>query len=544
METKLLNNRYRILQTIGRGGFGETFLATDTHMPSERQCVIKQLKPAIQPPEVWVKERFQREAAILEELGENNHQIPRLYAYFTEGGDFYLVQEWIAGINLKQKLTTSGPLTEAEVTDILLKLLPVLEYTHKHKIIHRDLKPENIILREGDLFPVLIDFGAVKEAIITLGNQNHSSLSISIGTPGYMSSEQAAGRPVYSSDLYSLGLTAIYLLTGKTPQELEIDSQTGEILWRQQAPNIHSNLASVIDRSIRFHPRDRFQSAQEMLQALRPQQSSGRASTQVVAPVYNTEKKTIPTGETMVLDHPYLKESRNNPFKLVLGLLLLGGGITIGAIALIISLLLPRAKYTPTAIPDIVTSTPPTITLPPLEPHQSGNLETHAGTIPIPESLPEEVVKPKPTPLEKPILPLPVATEDVPIFAINTEQKEVLANLGDPDSQQRGYWHNTVVWTYANLVSGVEVKYTFDTKNEKLRQSEAIFNQGASLEVMTKTLNLLLGGQAPDSILSALTSVSDNETDLRSFSYKDKRGMIKRDTKENINIIVSASDFN
>jgi serine/threonine-protein kinase len=247
----------------------------------------------------------------------------------------------------------------------------------------------------------------------------------------------------------------------------------------------------------------------------------------------------------MVLDHPYLKESRNNPFKLVLGLLLLGGGITIGAIALIISLLLSRAKYTPTAIPEIVTSSPPpTVTLPPLEPHQSGNLETYAGAIPIPESVPEEVVKPKPTPLEKPILPPPVATEDVPIFAINTEQKEVLATLGEPDSQQRGYWHNTVVWTYSNLVSGVEVKYTFDTKNEKLRQSEAIFNQGASLEVMTKTLNLLLGDEAPDPILSALTSVSDNETDLRSFSYQDKRGMIKRDTKENINIIVSASDFN
>ena len=543
MQTKLLNNRYRILQTIGRGGFGETFLAIDTHMPSERQCVIKQLKPAIQPPEPWVKERFQREAAILEELGENNHQIPRLYAYFAEGGDFYLVQEWIAGINLKQKQTTLGPSTEAQVTDILVKLLPVLEYTHKHKIIHRDLKPENIILREGDCFPVLIDFGAVKEAIITQGNHNHSSLSISIGTPGYMSSEQAAGRPVYSSDLYSLGLTAIYLLTGKTPQELEIDPQTGEILWRQQAPHIHSNLASVIDRSIRFHPRDRFQNAQEMLQALRPQKSSGRASTQVITPVYNTDKKAIPTGQTMVLDHPYLKESGNNPFKLVLALLLLGGGITLGAIALIISLLLPRAKYT--ATPEIVTQTPPaTVTLPPLQPHQSGNLEPYAEAIPIPESLPEEVVKPTPIPLETPIPRPPVAREDVPIFAINTQQKEVLATLGEPDSQQRGYWHNTVVWTYLDSVSGAEVKYTFNTKNEKLRQSEAIFNEGASLEVMTKTLNILLGGQAPDSVLSALTAVSDNETDLRSFSYQDKRGMIKRDTKENINIIVSASDFN
>jgi serine/threonine-protein kinase len=90
MTTPLLNNRYQILKTLGRGGFGETFLAIDTHMPSARQCVIKLLKPVVEDPEIpqWLKERFQREAIILEELGEHNPQIPRLYAYFTEQGNF------------------------------------------------------------------------------------------------------------------------------------------------------------------------------------------------------------------------------------------------------------------------------------------------------------------------------------------------------------------------------------------------------------------------------------------------------------------------
>lgn len=97
MNQQILNNRYRIINTLASGGFGETFLAQDTQMPSGRFCVIKQLKPIVNNPQIYqlVQERFQREAAILEELGETNNQIPRLYAYFTENGQFYLVQEWI-----------------------------------------------------------------------------------------------------------------------------------------------------------------------------------------------------------------------------------------------------------------------------------------------------------------------------------------------------------------------------------------------------------------------------------------------------------------
>lgn len=83
MTPTLLNNRYRIIQTLGSGGFGDTFLAEDTQMPSQRRCVIKQLKPITNNPQIYqlVQQRFQREAAILEELGEENPQIPRLYAY-------------------------------------------------------------------------------------------------------------------------------------------------------------------------------------------------------------------------------------------------------------------------------------------------------------------------------------------------------------------------------------------------------------------------------------------------------------------------------
>ncbi|HIK06307.1 MAG TPA: protein kinase [Trichormus sp. M33_DOE_039] len=270
MET-LLENRYRVIQTLGSGGFGETFLAEDTQMPSNRRCVVKLLKPIHNNPEIYqlVKERFQREAAILEDLGSYTDQIPTLYAYFQSNEQFYVIQEWVEGDTLTAKFYKQGVFSESLVKDILVNLLPILEYVHSKRIIHRDIKPDNIILRHRDGKPVLIDFGAVRESMGTVVNsQGNPTSSIVIGTPGYMPSEQAAGRPIYSSDIYSLGLTAIYLLTGKQPQELDTDPRTGEIMWHQYALSVSPTLAAVLDRAIAYHPRERFVTAREMLEAL------------------------------------------------------------------------------------------------------------------------------------------------------------------------------------------------------------------------------------------------------------------------------------
>lgn len=272
MTPALLNNRYQVIQTLGAGGFGTTFLAEDTQMPSRRKCVIKQLKPIANNPEIYqlVQERFQREAAILEELGDGNSQIPRLYAYFLEDGLFYLIQEWVEGVTLRDKVQAEGVVTEAIAQQILLNILPVLTYVHDQRIVHRDIKPDNIILRKRDEKPVLIDFGAVRETMGTVVNsQGNSASSIVIGTPGFMPSEQAAGRPMYSSDLYSLGLTMIYMLTARFPQELDLDPRTGDITWRQYAPQVSAPFADLLDKAIQYHPRDRYAMADEMLIALK-----------------------------------------------------------------------------------------------------------------------------------------------------------------------------------------------------------------------------------------------------------------------------------
>jgi serine/threonine protein kinase, bacterial len=265
-----LNNRYEVIRELGDGGFGKTFLVRDLQMPSARECVVKQLKPLHENAEIYamVQERFQREAAILEQLGEHD-QVPRLYAYFCEADLFYLVEEYVEGDTLTQKVQREGAQSEAIVTAMLVNLLPAIVHVHQQKIVHRDIKPDNILLRRSDQKPVLIDFGAVKETMATVLNaQGDSSRSIVVGTPGYMPSEQMVGRPVYGSDLYSLGLTAIYMLTGKLPQDLDTDPQTGAFLWRGYAPNVSQGMAAVLDRAIQISPGSRFGSAQEMFMAL------------------------------------------------------------------------------------------------------------------------------------------------------------------------------------------------------------------------------------------------------------------------------------
>lgn len=272
----LLNNRYQVLKSIGSGGFGETFLAEDTQMPSGRRCVVKKLHPVSHHQQLYplIKERFQREAAILEDLGSHSDRIPTLYAYFEENNDFYLVQELIEGMTLTDIIQSQSNFSESYVRDFLVNFLPILDYVHQKHIIHRDIKPDNIIIRQSDQKPVLIDFGAVKEAIATtMSSSGSPQTSIAIGTRGFMSSEQAAGRPVYNSDLFATGLTVIYLLTGKRPQDIETNNYTGQILWKQYAPQVSPTLAVILDKAISAHSCDRYTTAQEMLQALQSQTS-------------------------------------------------------------------------------------------------------------------------------------------------------------------------------------------------------------------------------------------------------------------------------
>ena len=266
---QLLKHRYQILRVLSEtGGFAQTFLGEVTDMPSRRRCVIKKLRPIADPEGFkYSQARFEREAALLESLGDSSEQIPKLYAYFVEDQEFYIVQEFVEGPTLRQIVQQGAPLDENAVGELLIALLDVLAYVHEQNVIHRDIKPDNIILRRRDNMPVLIDFGIVKE-ILRASDDGNLTYSLVAGTPGYISPEQAAGQAVFASDLYSLGVTAIFLLTGKSPR-LMTDSATGKLNWRQHRLGVNPAFAAILDKSTELYLPDRYQSARQMREDLR-----------------------------------------------------------------------------------------------------------------------------------------------------------------------------------------------------------------------------------------------------------------------------------
>jgi serine/threonine-protein kinase len=266
----LLNNRYRVIQALGQGGFGATFLAIDESLPGQPNCVIKQLRPSATAPHVlqMARELFEREARTLGQIG-NHPQVPRLLDYFEANQEFYLVQEYVSGYTLQQIVKRDGPLIEQEVKRFLSEVLPVLEYIHKNRVIHRDIKPANMIRRAQDGKLVLIDFGAVKyqNQPNAVNSEQTAFTSYAIGTPGFAPPEQMAMRPVPASDIYALGVTCIYLLTAKSPKDLDYDPSTGELLWQKHV-HINDHFISVLRKMLEVSVRHRYQSADDIFRAL------------------------------------------------------------------------------------------------------------------------------------------------------------------------------------------------------------------------------------------------------------------------------------
>ncbi|NEQ21958.1 MAG: tetratricopeptide repeat protein [Microcoleus sp. SIO2G3] len=268
---KPLGGRYKIVSELGAGGFGQTFLAEDLHLPGHPRCVVKQLKPQVSDTAGLQTARrlFDIEAQVLYQLG-NHDQIPRLLAHFEDNQEFYLAQELIEGEPLTQEFVGGTPWPEERVIALLQDLLQVLAFVHQQHVIHRDIKPSNLIRRKHDRKIVLIDFGAVKQASTQVVNpQSGQTKTISIGTQGYTPKEQLGGNPRFSSDVYAVGIIGIQALTGIHPRRLQENPQTGEIEWRNHAKQVSPELAVILDQMVRYDFRVRYPTATEALEALR-----------------------------------------------------------------------------------------------------------------------------------------------------------------------------------------------------------------------------------------------------------------------------------
>jgi serine/threonine-protein kinase len=266
----LLRDRYRIIQALGQGGFGATFLAVNESLPGKPSCVIKQLRPNASAPHIMemARELFKREAETLGRIG-THPQIPSLLDYFEEDQTFYLVQEYVSGSTLQQEIKRSGPLSELEVKKFLSEILPLLAYIHEKQVIHRDIKPANIIRRAQDGKLVLIDFGAVKYQSAQPSNASDQTAltSYAIGTPGFAPPEQMNMRPVPASDVYALGISCLYLLTGKSPKDMDYDPQTGELNWKKYI-YVSDHFAGILARMMEFSVKQRYKTAADVYNAL------------------------------------------------------------------------------------------------------------------------------------------------------------------------------------------------------------------------------------------------------------------------------------
>lgn len=286
----ILGGRYLPQKLLGQGGFGTAFLARDRYTPTMRLCVVKQFQPMGNLDDqqlAMAQELFEREAHVLERIGNRHPQIPDLFAFFPlivpqpQGQGtaqyFYLVQEYIEGKDLEQELAARGKLPETEVKEIFVSMLKVLAFVHDQGTIHRDIKPSNIMRHvDGELY--LLDFGAVKEVTAGAGAASASQRSTGIYSPGYAPPEQMRGAQVYpATDLYALAVTCIVLLTGETPETL-FDGYQNKWQWRKFIQKIEPRFGALLDLMLEPTPGDRPKSTQVALKLLDlPNQQQGSA---------------------------------------------------------------------------------------------------------------------------------------------------------------------------------------------------------------------------------------------------------------------------
>ena len=509
MRNTIIKGKYKIIKVLGQDSLTKTYLALGRRLYSGKRYVIKKFRPILGDPQAKeIKNLFAREANILKLLSGTSRQIPRLDDCFMDGENFYLIREWIEGVTLEQKVQKEGKLSEELVIKILGRVLSALEYIHDYGFIYRELSPSSIVLRQQNwsnklkkqgCLPVLIYFSGIKESERETYRLNRRSLVLA-NQKEYVSPEQREGKLAYASDFYSLGLTAIYLLTGITPAKLKLDPYTKRFLWHHEVPNLTINLARVIDRAISPNISDRFTSAKEMLNALYPQSV-------VISKSLVTQPK---------------ERFRVTPeIKITATLFFIGLGI-IGVAFAFLNSDLDNSEAVVLNIPE---NKPKTVSL-------------------APDSTETSKINSSPPSTRKlqPQTPSPIF--DIPVFRVGTPQAQIINSLGKPTSNNRGFWGNSRAFLYKNFAQQqIDLGYLFDVTTKTALQTEVSFKESAKKADVKLVLQQLLMSDYSFKIEQKIGRVVEGKSDLQEFSSNNLQGIIQRNSQNRIYVAVWQKGF-
>ena len=511
----LLYNRYSVVHIEKTSNFSKVFYALDTYQNPPRSCLIKVFEPIVQKLEIakWISEEFQKEAKRLKQLSLGDRHLPQIYTYSTEFQVYYIVRELIEGKTLRE--IQSENFSISEVREIMLELLSVLDYLHQHEVVHQNIKPKNIILRDEDGLPILINFGSIKQIVATYGFYGNKQIFSTNNLYGYAPPEQVIGRSLPASDLYSLGLTAIYLLTAKNPIDLAINSSSGNFQIPETIVRLNSDFAAIISRAISPNISDRYSSAKEMSSAL----LSVSSSKDVASKPYHTSSKQADKLDT--------KNARNRQKDLSLWKTIVYAlsGLYIISIGII-------AVYDWKLSQNISAIQLPSTSL-------------SSPTIPTASEKPVESVEPvEPVENKRSILGSQSRSIAIPILPTGTQKQQLKEVLGQPNAIEKGYWANSTAWIYQDRADGsIDLGYLFDLDTDKLRQTEVAIAPSIGLKTINDILDSLLLGKITPPISQGLEKVYRREVDKYSFKLVNLEGSIEREADGHIYLGVWEADF-
>ena len=506
----LIYNRYSILHIERSSNFSKVFFALDTYQNPPRSCAIKVFEPIVQKPQIaeWIGREFQKEAKRLKQLSLNNQHLPQIYTYSNDFQVYYLVRELIEGVTLEEKVQTRK-FSPPEVREILVKLLSVLDYIHDRGVIHQNIKPKNIILRDGDNVPMLINFGSIKQIVATYGFYGDRQIFSSNNTHGYAPSEQALGKAVPASDLYSLGLTAVYLLTAQNPVDLNLDKNFGNLQLPSEIVASDPTLAAVITRAIGSNLAERYSCASQMLDALQD-----RLDLKNLRPSADVNRiATVPSRPQQQLSRASRNRNSSNWWQIII--------YGLGILCIMAAGTLIWHDW-------------------------NLNQDDSAPVLQLPEpsTSPPRLSEPSPVQPRPSMLNARKDSIEIPLFATGTSKQELRKALGEPNAIQKGYWANSTAWIYKERANGsIDLGYLFDLDTDELRQTEVAIAPSVGLETIEEILDSLLQGKLTSPVDLELQKIYNRQEDEYTFRLENLAGSIQRDPDDNIYLGVWQADF-